>query len=251
MPYMDPNVYEHTFDRDSASAIDEQLFCVVAADAVAIASAGGAQDGVSTSTVTAAGTPIALFTQGVVLVKVGAAGVTADHDVMVATGGKAVDATFGNLAVARALDTVASGGVTRVLLYARPFQAYGSGLGVERVAKVSLTGNAIHGGVQAWQNPTGVSILITKIAVDITTVSTGASTLDIGTTATDATTASDNLIDGASGAAAVVLDNTVGGGANGKGAQKLAAGKWVTFKEASGDTSGAVLDGYIFYVLLA
>jgi len=170
---------------------------------------------------------------------------------MVATGGKAVDATFGYLSVGRALETKADGDEARILLYDRPHHIYGSGLGAEKVVKVSLTGNAIHAGVQAWQNPESVSILITKIVEDVTTASTGAATLDTGTTATSATTASDTLIDGQSIAATGQFDNTVNGGTNGKGAQKLAAGKWVTFKEATGDTSGAVIDAYIFYVLLS
>jgi hypothetical protein len=117
-----------------------------------------------------------------------------------------------------------------------------------KVAKKPLTGAALHAGVQAWQNPETVAIVIERVLLDRTTKSTGASTMDIGTTATSATTASDSLIDGVnSGAAEAIEDNLSDAGTNGKARQKLAAGKWVTFKEASGDATGLVANAYIHY----
>lgn len=119
---------------------------------------------------------------------------------------------------------------------------------ITKVATIALGGVALHAGVLAWQNPEAVAIIITRIVLDRTTKSTGASTMDIGTTATSATTASDNLIDGVnSGATEGVEDNLNDAGTNGKARQKLASAKWVTFKEASGDVTGLVANAYIHY----
>jgi hypothetical protein len=122
-------------------------------------------------------------------------------------------------------------------------------LGV-RVARVSLGGAALQAGVQAWQNPHSDAVLVHQVLLDVTTQSTGACTVDIGSTATSATTASDNLIDGASVASAALINNEDSAGTNGKTAQKVAAGKWVTFKSASGDATGLVAVAYLYYTIL-
>lgn len=138
-------------------------------------------------------------------------------------------------------------------LIASVASAFGS-VAFDRAPKVAIkaiTGAALHAGVLNWQNPESSAIIILRIIYDVTTNSTGASTTDIGTTATSATTASDNLIDGLdSGSAAIVADNLINGGTNGKASQKLASGKWVTFKEASGDATGLVANAYIEYVVI-
>lgn len=119
---------------------------------------------------------------------------------------------------------------------------------------LTLTGSAIHGGVQAWTNPEAGSIVITRAIVDVTTVATAAAKLDIGTTASSSTTASDNLLDGIdvhSGTGLLGIDDGDAPGAgNGKHQQKLAAGKWVTVKEISGDATGLVGVLYIYYSLV-
>lgn len=118
----------------------------------------------------------------------------------------------------------------------------------EKVAIKALGGTALHAGVLAWQNPEATAIIVTRVVLDRTTKSTGASTINAGTTAVSATTASDNLIDGVdSGATEGVEDNINDAGTNGKARQKLAAGKWVTFAEASGDVTGLVANAYIHY----
>jgi prophage tail gpP-like protein len=119
----------------------------------------------------------------------------------------------------------------------------------EKVAVKAIAGAALHAGVLSWQNPESGAIVITRVVYDVTTKSTGASTTDIGTTPTSAVTASDNLIDGLdTGTANICADNFDNKGANGKSLQKLAAGKWVTFKEASGDVTGLVANAYIYYI---
>jgi hypothetical protein len=123
----------------------------------------------------------------------------------------------------------------------------------QRVGVLALTGLAIHngtGGVIAWTNPETVAIIIDRVVLDITTVSTGASTIDVGVTETSATTTSDTLLDGIDGNAATgVFDSmnaALDSGANAK-AQKLAAAKWVTIDEKTGDTTGLVGNLYVYY----
>jgi hypothetical protein len=123
-----------------------------------------------------------------------------------------------------------------------------------KVAKKSLTGAGLHAGVLNWQNPEASSILVLREVLNVTTVATAACTVDSGVTATSATTASDTLIDGLDVNSAIgVFDsnNDTDNGTNGVAKpQLLAAGKWVTFKEASGNATGLVADAYIYYVVV-
>ncbi len=248
--YSDPNILDGVIGRPAAAAIADKLFAYInGSDQIALALDGGYVYGVTVSEVTAALDEVGIYTGGHGGVEVKCAGtVTAGHEVMVSSG-KAIDATVGGGIAVGFAETAGSATINaRIILYPPNAKSYGT----EKIAKKSNTGAAIHGGVQAWQNPESVSILITKIVHDITTKSTGAATLDTGTTATSATTASDTLIDGLDiSVTENQWDNTVNGGTNGKGAQKLASAKWVTFKEATGDTTGAVIDSYIYYTLLA
>lgn len=115
------------------------------------------------------------------------------------------------------------------------------------IVKVALAAVGTGGGVLSWANPETGSIIITGFTVDVTTASTGACTVDFGTTATSATTTSDNLIDGVSVAAIATLSSINDAGTNGKSRQKLATGKWVTGSVASGTVTGLVGYAYIRY----
>lgn len=117
-----------------------------------------------------------------------------------------------------------------------------------KVARVALAAVDTGGGVFAWANPEAASIHILRVVLDVTTATSGACTADVGTTATNATTSSDNLIDGVSLAAAGLKDNLGDAGTNGKAKQKLATGKWVTGSVASGASAGLVGFAYIHYV---
>jgi hypothetical protein len=102
--------------------------------------------------------------------------------------------------------------------------------------------------VFSWQNPEGASIIVHKVILDVTTIATGACTLDIGTTAASGTTLSDNLLDGMDvHTAAGTFGLADQADTNGKAQQKLAAGKWVTGSKASGATAGLAGSAYIFY----
>lgn len=121
-----------------------------------------------------------------------------------------------------------------------------------KIAVVSLAGNAdTGGGIGAWANPEGATIIIDRLEVYIATPSTGACTMDAGPTPTSGTTSSDTLIDGLSVAAAGVFDNLNDAGTDGKSRQTLASGKWVTFSRATGASAGLVGTAYIFYHLTA
>lgn len=116
---------------------------------------------------------------------------------------------------------------------------------------VAVSGDALHAAnLTLWTAPAAAMIL--RSWLNITTASTGASTIDIGYTAASSTTSSDTLLDGISGTPAAVFDSmnaALDSGANAK-AQLAASGKWVTADEASGDTSGMVAVFYIQYVLV-
>jgi hypothetical protein len=117
-----------------------------------------------------------------------------------------------------------------------------------KVAKVSLAAVGTGGGLFAWQNPEAGAVHVLRVVLDVTTATSGACTADVGTTATNATTSSDNLIDGVSLAATGLLDNLGDAGTNGKAKQRLAAGKWVTGSVASGSVTGLAGSAFVHYV---
>lgn len=121
-----------------------------------------------------------------------------------------------------------------------------------KVVKVDLAAVDTGGGVFSWVNPESVSILVTRVTLDVTTQSTSACTVDIGTTAANGTTPSDNLIDGRSVATVGVYDNMLAAtqGTNGKTAQKLDSGDWVTGSKATGASAGLAGHAYIYYILV-
>lgn len=118
------------------------------------------------------------------------------------------------------------------------------------VAKVALAALDTGGAALSWQNPEGVAIIIDRLELDVTTVTTGAGTISVGTTATNGTTSSANLIDTLDvNAATGLFDNITDKGTLGKSRQKLASGKWVTGSKASGALAGLVGFAYIHYHL--
>lgn len=120
-----------------------------------------------------------------------------------------------------------------------------------RVAWGTLGALDTAGGVISWQNNEGQTIIITRVVIYTTTKATGACTIDVGTTATNGTTSSNNLLTGLDvGTAAGVFDNINEAGASGKARQTLANGKWVTGSMASGAAAGLVGNFYIEYILV-
>lgn len=80
----------------------------------------------------------------------------------------------------------------------------------------------------SWANPTGTTIIVENVLLDITTQATGAATMDIGVAA-NGTTTSDTLIDEVDvGAAAIVASAINDGGTNGKGFRKMTSTQYIT-----------------------
>lgn len=123
--------------------------------------------------------------------------------------------------------------------------------GALKKATGSLAAVDTGGGVFSWANPESGDILVEHVALKVATKTTDACTVDVGTTAVNATTSSDNLIDGKDiNAAAGTFTNLESAGTNGKSAQRLASGKWVTASKSSGATAGLVGTYEIYYRVL-
>jgi hypothetical protein len=248
MSFEDPNVQDSAISRSSAGPlVIDRIPCVInSSNQIAAAPAGGYMDGVLVGAVDSAGTETTIYTEGPLLVR--ASGTcTQGAEAMLGVSG-VQDVTAGNVVVGRFCSTTNTvvGQYVWLILYDRAQALYSR----ERVAMVPLVGATIHAGVMAWQNPEGVPIVVTRAVVAITTVATAAATLDLGTTTVSAVTASDTLLDGIDiHAAADALGLGDQTGTNGKGTRRLAAGKWVTIKEDSGDATGLVAKLFIFYLI--
>ena len=108
------------------------------------------------------------------------------------------------------------------------------------------------GGIFAWANPEAGAILVQHVVLNVTTKTTGACSIDVGTTATNATTSSDTLIDGKDIAAATgIFTNDESAGTNGKPFKRLASGKWVTGSMVAGGATAGLAGTYeIYYTAL-
>lgn len=95
------------------------------------------------------------------------------------------------------------------------------------------------GAVASIANPFGFDVFIVRSVLDVTTVSTGAATLDIGVAA-NGTTSNDTLIDGKDvNAATGTFDNITDKGTNGKATKKWSTSQYVT-ATASATVAGLV-----------
>ncbi len=91
-------------------------------------------------------------------------------------------------------------------------------------------------------------VIITEVIVYVSTVSTGAATVDIGIAA-NASTSSDNLLDGLDVHTATgVFSNVVNGGSNGKPLVLASAGNYLTIT-GSADTTGLVAEIWVKYLV--
>ena len=104
----------------------------------------------------------------------------------------------------------------------------------------SLAASDSGGGVFGLTNSYGTNLCVLRVVLLVTTASSGACTLDVGTTATSVTTTSNNLIDGVSVATAGVYDNIQDAGSTGESVQKWPAGTFLTASMVGGATAGLV-----------
>ena len=106
------------------------------------------------------------------------------------------------------------------------------------------------GAVLSIANPEGVALIITNFVVDVTTDATGTvDDADFGVAA-NATTTSDNLIDGCnlgSGTITSASNDSTQAGTDGRACQKWAADAFVT-GNAKASTAGLVGNVYIEYI---
>lgn len=128
---------------------------------------------------------------------------------------------------------------------------YGTGQ-IKKTVAIPITGGTdTAGGVGSWVNTENAAVIVNRVTLDVTTKATSACTLDIGYTATSATTSADNFIDGVDvGTATGTFDNINDAGTNGKSLKRIAVGKWITLSTASGASAGLVGTLYIEYVAL-
>lgn len=123
-----------------------------------------------------------------------------------------------------------------------------------KVASGDLTAGLANAFAFAWQNPEPGKILIERVKVDVTTAGgTATSVIDVGSAA-NATTHSDNLIDGADLNAAALYDNINDAGTNGKARQKVdergGATDYITGQILVANASSLVGKYYIEYIVI-
>jgi len=122
------------------------------------------------------------------------------------------------------------------------------GNGVQRAMMSKFAGAPFQGdlvasdaaaGVFSVENTYSTDLMVDRMIIDITTVATGACTLDIGNAAT--AISANTLLDGVDvNAATGPFDNVDDQGASGQSIVKWPSGEFITASMASGATSGLV-----------
>lgn len=123
------------------------------------------------------------------------------------------------------------------------------GNGVQRADMSKFAGTWIQGdltasdtaaGIFELTNSYGTDLVVKNVTIVVTTVASGACTIDVGQTGT-ATTSSDTLIDGLDvNAATGAFDNQSDPGSNGKQTILWPSGTYLSASTATGTTSGLV-----------
>ena len=111
----------------------------------------------------------------------------------------------------------------------------------------SLTASDAAGGVFSVENTYGTDLVILRVVLQVTTGTSGACTLDIGTAA-DGTTSAATLIAGLDVADAGVYDNIADKGSSGTSRLKFGSGGFVNASMKTGATAG-IVGQYAIYCL--
>jgi hypothetical protein len=118
----------------------------------------------------------------------------------------------------------------------------------------SLTAGSANDFCFAWQNPESVQIAVLRVIIDITTAGAATSVIDVGSAA-NATTHSDNLLDGIDASAVATYNNIDDAGTNGKSVQILdekgGTTDYVTGQILVADATSLVGTYRIFYAPLS
>lgn len=117
-----------------------------------------------------------------------------------------------------------------------------------KVASAALAAATGAGGILAWANPEGATIIVLDVVFDITTQATGAANADVGVAA-NGSTSSDTIMDGVDvGTAPIVANNQNNAGTNGGRGRKMTSSQFIT-ATGSADPAGLVGTAYITYIL--
>ena len=103
----------------------------------------------------------------------------------------------------------------------------------------ALTASDSAGGVFSEENTYGTALIVDRVLIAVTTASSGACKIDVGTAA-DGTTLAATLIDEANVASAGVFDNIADKGSAGTSRLKWANGTFVTASVSAGNSAGTV-----------
>lgn len=117
-----------------------------------------------------------------------------------------------------------------------------------KVTKVALAIATTAAGMLNWVNPESGAIIVQTVAIDITTAASAALTIDVGVATSGTGISNDTIIDGASLAAAGVLDSIINKGTNGTAPIKVPAGQYVTGTAGTVATDSVVGNVYIQYI---
>lgn len=112
--------------------------------------------------------------------------------------------------------------------------------------KVALAALDTAGGIISLLNPEKVDLIVTQIVLDVTTVATGACTVDVGC-GSGATTSYDNLIDGQDVNSAAGAFGSPSG-TNGKPCIRWESDGYLTASMATGAAAGLAGYAYIHYM---
>ncbi len=107
--------------------------------------------------------------------------------------------------------------------------------------KQAIARSSASGGLFNIANPAGVTIMVDRVVLDLTTGTSGAGTINVGIGASAAN--ADTLIDGVTSSLARVVSNITNHGTNG-GMDKAASSEYITGTLATG-ASGALLAGTV------
>ena len=139
-----------------------------------------------------------------------------------------VSATTGKIQI-KAAGSSKANGVTRAMV------SKSAGFWIQG----ALVASDSAGGVFSEENTYGSDLCILRVILQVTTGTSGACTLDIGTAA-NATTSAATLIDGVDVADAGVFDNIADKGSSGSSRLKFGSGGFINASMASGAAAGIV-----------
>ena len=112
----------------------------------------------------------------------------------------------------------------------------------------ALTASDSAGGVFSEENTYGTDLIVDRVLIAVTTASSGACKIDVGTAA-DGTTLADTLIDEANVASAGVFDNITSEGSSGSSVGKFPNGTFINGSVIGGGASSGLVGSYAIHCI--